>query len=195
MLVDAVILAGGRSSRLGTDKAALMVGARTLLGHAVQAAGCARRRVIVGDAGRTPLPPGALVVREEPRFSGPAAALAAGLAALGTGAEAILVLACDIPRAAAVVPMLQARLERSPDADGAIALDEGRVQYLAALYRAAALAAAVAARPGLAGLSMRQLVEPLRLDPVTVPAGTTADIDTWEDAARFGVPAPGERGT
>ena len=82
MEFDAIILAGGRSSRLGgVPKSGLIYDGATLLERSLRAAGAARRTVVVGpDPGG--LPGGVLTCREEPPFAGPAAAIAAGLAAL-----------------------------------------------------------------------------------------------------------------
>ncbi|WP_346960611.1 NTP transferase domain-containing protein [uncultured Arthrobacter sp.] len=148
MEFDAVILAGGRSSRLGgVPKAGLMVDGATLLAWALRAAGDARRIVIVGPASGD-LPPGVLGCREDPPFSGPAAAIAAGLSALaaqgsgtqgsgtqgsgmqgpnglpgGTVADApaplTLVLACDMPRVAGAVAALLDAAAEDPDGDPA----------------------------------------------------------------------------
>jgi hypothetical protein len=81
--LDGIILAGGRAERLGgASKPDLVIGGRSLLSTAIEAAraaGC-ERIIVVGppelDA------PGCTVVRESPPFGGPVAAVAAGLAAL-----------------------------------------------------------------------------------------------------------------
>jgi CTP:molybdopterin cytidylyltransferase MocA len=70
---DAVILAGGRGSRLGASKPDLRVGGLRLLDIALAAASGAGRIVVVGDVD---VPTGVLRTREEPAFGGPVAALA-----------------------------------------------------------------------------------------------------------------------
>ena len=51
--VTAFILAGGKSSRMGSDKAFLQLGDETLLAHALKLAGAVTGDVkIVGDAGK-----------------------------------------------------------------------------------------------------------------------------------------------
>ncbi|RKR13556.1 molybdenum cofactor guanylyltransferase [Arthrobacter oryzae] len=127
MEFDAIILAGGRSSRLGgVPKAGLIYGGATLLERSLHAAGAAARTVVVGpDPGN--LPDGVLSCREEPPYAGPAAAIAAGLGALavsragrdGTVAPPppppfVLVLACDMPRSAAAVRVLFNALAGAP---------------------------------------------------------------------------------
>ncbi|MEI5584075.1 MULTISPECIES: molybdenum cofactor guanylyltransferase [unclassified Agromyces] len=197
--LGAVILAGGRATRLGgVSKPDLMVGGQRLLTTAIsaaRAAGC-ERIVVVG-------PPelradGCLHVQEDPPFGGPVAGLAAGLGALGDRPEHVLVLACDMPEAGAAVARLTAARAADPDADGVCLVDaSGRTQWLAAIYSRAALDAALdaAARPegdraALHGAAMRRLAA--SLDLVTVAdGGSTHDIDTWGDLAR----ATGPEGT
>ena len=115
---------GGRASRLdGAAKGDLRVGGRTLLERVVAAAGVARDRVVVGDAGASVLPPEVRVVREEPPFGGPAAAVAAGVHELADDADAVLLLAGDQPFVAEAVPLLLAALPGPGDGDGARAVD------------------------------------------------------------------------
>jgi CTP:molybdopterin cytidylyltransferase MocA len=59
-------------------------------------------------------------------------------------------------------------------------------------YRTSGLKKAVqelASRDGLINGSMRSLLASLDVQLVTVPAGTTDDVDTWDDAAALGVDA------
>src|SRR5690606_27635971 len=105
MIVDSLILAGGRSSRLGhSDKRKLVIDGETLLARAVDAVRqvAARHIVIVGDEGVDDVP----TVREQPAFGGPVAAIAAGLRALPDDADAVLVIACDMPGIARALPAL-----------------------------------------------------------------------------------------
>ncbi len=225
MLVDVLILAGGRSSRLdGVPKAQLRVKNRTLLEQTLAAVTAqpmtgparsaptmtgypatvhpvsVRRVVVVGDVSSAPLPPGVIVTREHPAYSGPAAAIAAGLAALAAAEPTVgdyaLVLACDMPDVAAAVAPLLGALVAQPG-DGVIAVDaRHRLQPLAAVYRTSRLTAAAEAKRAagiLEGLSTFQLIAGLALTEVTVPPGATDDVDTWADAERFGVARPGHR--
>lgn len=174
MEFDAIVLAGGRSTRLGgVPKALLAVDGATLLERSLQAARGARRIVVVGPAAGS-LPSDVLACREEPPFAGPAAAIAAGLSALSAAADRgdpgagrpaplTLVLACDMPRVAAAVRALldvaadlpadfpadlPAGAPGSDEAgprDGVVAVSaEGRTQPLVGLYGTAALERAVA---------------------------------------------------
>ena len=202
---DALILAGGRSSRLGgTPKQSLVYDGGTLLERALQAAWGAECRVVVGPDPGT-LPPGVLACREDPPFAGPAAAIAAGLASLagspgepGAAARApapyTLVLACDMPRADAAVERLHSEHAAAAELhDGVVACSgDGRIQPLVGLYSTSALQKAVdtlAGRDALINASVRSLLASLDLQLVTVPAGSTADVDTWDDAAALGIAA------
>ena len=209
MSVDAIILAGGRSSRLGgVAKASLLRDGRTLLQLAIDAARAADGRiVVVGPEVETATP--VRFVREHPAFGGPASAIAAGLDALrddvaAEGLAQVAVLACDMPGAA---PALAAVLEAATaatgtDTDGWVAVDDdGREQQLLAVYRHEALrrrvVAVAAERPSgdLDGVSVRHLLTGLRLVRVQVTAGGSADVDTWADATELGVVAAVESPT
>lgn len=190
MIVDSLILAGGRSSRLGdSDKQKLQIGGKTLLHRAVGAARGvgARHVVIVGDEGVDDVP----AVREEPAFAGPVAAIAAGLRTLPGDADVVLVLACDMPGVDAALPGLLDAFA----GDGAIAIDRGRRQNLVVAVTPRALRAAIDSLPSVADASMRALLGTLDLVEVVVPEGSTDDIDTWDDAARFGATRPIDRST
>lgn len=182
MIVDALILAGGRSSRLdGVGKQRMVVSGLTLLERTVRAAvGAGTRDVVVVGDDRVD---GVVAVREQPAFAGPVAAIAAGLDALTAGSEAVLVLACDMPDVARATPALLAEFA----GDGVVAVDRGQRQQLAFLAALPALRRAVAALPTVVDASVRALLAELDLTDVVVPDGTTDDIDTWDDAARHGI--------
>ena len=230
MIFDAIVLAGGRSSRLGgVSKAELVVNGRSLLSRTIDATDGARQVVIVGVP--TIIPTGVLVTREEPVFSGPAAAISAGLDVLHGSpasvnpADFVLVLACDVPNSAAAVAALLAWVTDGHDgggvegsgadgsgpdgsgpdgsgvdglgaddlgADGVIAIDEGaRRQPLLGLYRTGPLVEAVRGRQAdIHNLSVRALLSPLDLTEISVPSGSTDDIDTWADAESYGIVPP-----
>lgn len=193
-----MVLAGGKSSRLGgVPKAQLAYAGATLLEHALEAARGAGSIVVVGPDPGT-LPDGTLTAREEPPFAGPAAAIAAGLLALrqdeGPSREHapwVLVLACDMPLAAAAVPVLLRHVAGHQDTDGALAVSaDGRKQPLLGIYRLTSLMREVQAAAdvgGLANLAVFRLLASLDLLAVPVPAGSTDDVDTWDDAAALGV--------
>lgn len=176
--VDAVVLAGGRGTRLGgVDKGALEVDGRTLLDGVLEAVRRCERVVVVGDVAPRP---GLLVTREDPPFAGPAAAVAAGLARVE--APWVLLLAGDLPRAVDAVPALLAA-DRGPD--GVVAVDEtGRRQHLLCLVRTAALRSAARDAGDLDGAPLRRVLAPLDLAEQPLPARLTQDVDTWHDLER-----------
>jgi molybdopterin molybdotransferase len=167
------VLAGGASRRMGTDKPEQYVGGRRLLDIALAAVVEAETVVVVGPP--RAVPDDVIVVCEEPAGSGPVAAIAAGLTALGGDPADIAVLAADMPRITrdTVAALTAARC----DAPVAVAVDHvGRVQYLTAVWDSAALAAALAAAPSRA----RDL---LPRSAVTVAVGDVTDVDTPEQLA------------
>ncbi|WP_307865036.1 molybdenum cofactor guanylyltransferase [Myceligenerans salitolerans] len=215
---DAIVLAGGRATRLGgAAKPELRSRDGVPLLHlALDAAGDARRIAVVGPDDLTgtvaahPAAPRTLLTREDPPFGGPVAAIAAGFAALGAPEPPaprdvpwVLILAVDVPRAADAVPRLaDAVAGGEPGVDGAHLVAEGRAQWLVGMYRTAALRERLAATtvehatsPGR-GISVRRLLSGLRLLDVPDPGSLSADVDTWDDAENLGVhpgPSPKER--
>lgn len=165
----------------GVNKPLLEVGGTTLLNAAIGAAedaGC-DSIVAVGDplAGAD-ASPAVTWVREDPPFGGPAAAILAALPLVA--ASRVLVLACDLPEVRAAVPLLLA----SPfEGDGAcLADEEGRLQWLAGIYRTDALRSAGAGLPQAGqGASVRALLGELSITAVAASDDLAADIDTWDD--------------
>ena len=134
-----VVLSGGSSVRFqGADKASMEVGGATLLEHVLGAlADVAGRR---GRRRRGAHQPSGDLRREDPAGGGPAAGLLAGLVRVSFTARHVVVLAVDMPL---VTTATVSRLLLSVGEDGALLVDEdGRRQYLCAVYRTAALLAA-----------------------------------------------------
>lgn len=183
----AVVVAGGRSSRLGgRPKARLRHHGRSLVQLTVDAVATAAAVVVVGppDLG---VPEGVLRTREDPPFSGPAAGIAAGLRALQPlpPAEWTMTLACDMPGVAGAVPLLLSAAQAQPEAAGFLAVaPDGHRQPLTALYRSTVLRQAYDGQDP-ADRSVFSFVRDLPLGDVPVPEDTTADVDTWDDVRRF----------
>lgn len=197
---DAVVLAGGAARRLGgVSKPEVLVAGVSLLDRVLAATVAARRVVVVGPRGLAR--PGVPTVLEDPPSGGPVAGIDAGLTFLdrwdgesaGPGGDGeadgeppVLVLACDVPRVAAVVPGLLAALVDRPGLDGVRLVDADGHAQLVAVYRRRALAAALAglrASGGVHGVSVRRMHERLRTGEHPDPHGHGRDADTWEDVA------------
>lgn len=177
---DAVVLAGGAGRRLGgAAKPGLDVGGVTLLDRVVATLSRAGRLVVVGPERPTATP--VVWAREQPPGGGPAAAVAAGLAAVE--APWVAVVAADLPflRSGTVDALRAAAVGR----DGALLVDdEGREQLLAGVWSTAALRAAAGRRSELAGCSMRVLLDGLSRAHVRVDADGPPDwldCDTPDD--------------
>lgn len=170
----------------GIDKLTAVVGGRTLLASACDAASGARRLVVVGPPTAV-VPAGTLRVQEDPPFAGPAAAMGAGLAALGDDvSDHVLVVAADVPRAAEVVQTLLRALASHPERDGAAALGaDGRRQPLLAVHRVVPFRDALLRHAPLADLSAMRVTADLDLLDVVVDDDVLADVDTRDDLDRL----------
>lgn len=170
----------------GVDKASIEVGGVTLLEQAITATVAADEVVVVGEQVPTSRP--VTWTRESPARGGPAAGLLAGLNAFLVPPDLVCVLAVDMPRVtASTVARLVAAVSSDDDAamliDGAVLVDgDGRQQTLAGVYRYRAL---LSARPSDRerehGLSIRDLIAPLRLVDIASVGDEARDVDTWED--------------
>ncbi|TXL61546.1 molybdenum cofactor guanylyltransferase [Aeromicrobium terrae] len=170
---DAIVLAGGRASRLGgADKMSVEIDGRTLMQRTLDAVSGADRVILVGDVDV----PGVTVVQEEPRYAGPVAAVGTGLAE--ATADWVLVVAGDHPFLAdAVEPLLAAR-----SGDGGIAVGpDGRRQNLMVMAATSALRSSLESQDDLVDLPFRTILEPLALTEIAVPERATVDVDTWHD--------------
>jgi molybdopterin-guanine dinucleotide biosynthesis protein A len=157
---------------------------------AAEAAGIASARAATGPAivvvgPRRPTSRQVAWIREDPPGGGPVAAIAAGLSVCR--APYVGVFAADLPFLdAATVHSLWTALGESPEHDGAVAVDEdGREQWLTAVYRRDALAAKIADQgtDKVHGLPLRRLAAQLRLLRITPTGQSVLDCDTWEDVA------------
>lgn len=170
----AVVLSGGTSRRLGTDKSQLQFKGRTTLERVVDTLDVPI--IVVGpeDQGLT-----VQRVQEDPPGGGPVAGIAAALPHVTT--PIVGILATDMPFA--LVALQLAVAEVTDDVEGCLFVDaENRDQYLCAAYRTHALRRVMA--DGVHGRSMRETLEPLTLRRLAAPEhGTLLDIDTPQDLA------------
>ncbi len=184
MPVPGLLLTGGASSRMGVPKATLLVDGEPV------AARAARLLLRVCDP-VVEVGPGYSSLRrvdEDPPGRGPLAALVAGADAVG-GTGPVLLVACDLPF---VTEALLARLAGWEGTGTVVPVDRGgMVQPVCARYSADALERARA----LLADGERSLRSLLRGTDVTrledVEERALVDVDTPEDATRWGIRRPG----
>ena len=184
--VAGLLLTGGGSRRMGTDKARLVVGGRRLAERAAEVLEEVCHTIIEVGPGVSGLP----AVREDPPGAGPLAALGAGAAELARRGHSgpVLLLAVDMPFVdGRLLAFLRDRLGPAT----AVPLAGGQPQPLCARYGPEALAAV----PSLLAAGERSLrallaavevgwVEPAEWEPVSGP-DAFRDLDTPEDVVRL----------
>ena len=136
MTVTGIVLCGGRSTRMGQDKASLLVGGETMLARAVRVMHEAADEVIVvaraDQAGGSPflgLP--ARVIHDPVADLGPLAGIVAGLSASANDVN--FIVACDMPLIK--VAVLRRLADLRGDADMCVAVADGHASPLCAVYR------------------------------------------------------------
>jgi molybdopterin-guanine dinucleotide biosynthesis protein A len=188
--IAGLLLTGGASRRMGTDKALLEVDGRRLVDRAAAVLGAVADPVIEVGPGWSGLP----AVREDPPGNGPLAALSAGAAALRAGGHdgPVLLLAVDMPRVG--VELLRLLAGRAGPGT-AVPRAGGHPQPMCARYGPDVLAA-VDERLAAGGRSLRDLletmaasgavawVEPEEWEPVAGPEAFS-DVDTPADLQRL----------
>jgi molybdenum cofactor guanylyltransferase len=187
-VVAGLLLTGGSSRRMGTDKADLVVAGERLADHAARALTAVCEPVLEIGPGRSELD---AVHDDEPR-AGPLAALVTGAGALrARGYEgSVLLLGVDLPFVDQ--PLLEL-LVRHPAVDTVVPIAGDMRQSCCARYAPPALATAAdlveqGERAMHALLSIVPVVEISEAEwRAVAPADALADLDTPEDLARHGI--------
>jgi molybdenum cofactor guanylyltransferase len=171
--IAGLLLTGGASRRMGTDKALIEVDGQRLVDRAAAVLAAVADPVIEVGPGWSDLP----AVREDPPGSGPLAALSTGAAALRAAghAGAVLVLAVDMPRVS--VELLQFLAGR-PGSATAVPRAGGYPQPMCARYGPDVLAA-VDDRLAAGGRSLRDLLESLAAEGIV----EWVEAEEWEPVA------------
>jgi molybdenum cofactor guanylyltransferase len=131
--VAAVVLAGGRSARMGRPKAELVRHGETLLARTVRIAGeVAGEVVVVLAPGADPVP-GVRWIADARSGRGPLEGIAAGLAAVSAGV--VVILPCDLPNLDGT--SLQELLVGLGEADSCVPVLDGEPRPLPGVYRRA----------------------------------------------------------
>lgn len=188
-MLSGLILAGGRSSRMGRDKATLKLpDGRTLLqrqADILRATGVTNLFVSVRPGSETQLP-GATLVPDVTLDAGPLAGIAAGLRAAPPGL--VLVLAVDMAEMQSA--HLRQLLELATPDRGVVPTLAGHYEPLAAIYPSA-LAGSAEAAVAAGQLAVHHWVrsEPDRLLIWETPAEWAGVLHSWNTAADL--PPPG----
>ncbi|MDE0035319.1 MAG: NTP transferase domain-containing protein [Deltaproteobacteria bacterium] len=133
---SAVVLAGGKSSRMGRPKAMLPFGGEPLIVHVVRRLGLLFPDVVVVAAPGQELPElPVTLVRDDVAYQGPVGGIVYGLRACGSAAG--YVTSCDVPFLS--LPLVSHMASRLPGHDVVVPYWEGRPQPLHAVYRRSVL--------------------------------------------------------
>ena len=185
-----IVLCGGKSSRMGRDKATLPFGPERMLQRVVRLVGEVVDEIVVVRASNQQLPSlpqDVRVVRDEREGRGPLEGLLAGLKGIEDNADAVFATSCDVPL---LVPEFVAHLfSLLNDHDIVVPKDDKFHHPLAAVYRVQAalpqveiLLAADRMRPAFLFEDCDTLeipVEELRVaDPGLV---SLMNLNRWED--------------
>jgi molybdopterin-guanine dinucleotide biosynthesis protein A len=184
MKIAGVLLTGGASRRMQTDKASIVWRGETLAARAARVLGEVCEPVVEVGSGVSTL----AHVREDPPRSGPLAALVAGARAIGSSGPVVL-LACDLPF---VEPPVLRLLADHPGRGTAVPRVHGRLQFACARYGSDAIERAhIALAAG--DRSLRSIVDGYHTEVTEEewgavgPANSFADVDTPEDLRRLGL--------
>jgi molybdopterin-guanine dinucleotide biosynthesis protein A len=139
----AIILCGGKSSRMGRDKATLPFGPEQMLQRVVRLIGEAvdpQNVVVVAAPGQAlpPLPDGVTVARDSHESRGPLEGLATGFRALGDRVDAVYASGCDVPLLAPA--FVDQMFNSLGDHDIVVPCEDQYYHPLAAVYRPCVLA-------------------------------------------------------
>lgn len=137
MILGSLILAGGRSRRMGQPKESLALGSNTLLGHTVDIlVQCTSPVVVVArdnDQDLPPLHPEARITFDSELDEGPMVGLLAGLKEVESDCDAVFVTGCDTPFLSPQAIEWMAR--QLGNHDVVMPEVDDRLQPLSAIYR------------------------------------------------------------
>ena len=209
MRKGAIILCGGKSSRMGRDKATLPFGPELMLeprGATAERVGRTEGHTLVVAAPNQLLPglPEAVrVARDSREFRGPLQGLATGLRNIGDRFDAIYATACDVPLLA--LAFVDRMFQLLGEYDAAVPFDGKHHHSLAAVYRPQVLPH-IEVLLDSERLRPRFLFDLVRTREVPVddlrevdpPLATLENLNRFDDylaaLAAAGLDAPGETG-
>jgi molybdopterin-guanine dinucleotide biosynthesis protein A len=191
MTAGGIVLAGGKSTRMGTSKAMLPFGPETMLQRVVRLLGGIVAPIVVvaaGDQALPELPSAVIVTRDEREGRGPLEGLRAGLKALPADVDAAYVTSCDVPL---LVPgFVREMLDLAQGYDAAVMEIDGFTHPLSAIYRRSTLAHIedLLAKDRLRPVFLFEAVKTRRVGPEDMTADpdlrTLRNLNTREDYRR-----------
>nr|WP_199319918.1 molybdenum cofactor guanylyltransferase [Corynebacterium diphtheriae] len=182
-----IILAGGRSSRMGYDKAQVMVDGRRLIDLCLESIASVHAHPIVVSGQDLQLTAAVTQVMEEPAFGGPVAGIAAGMRCCDTKAGLIGVIAVDAPRSGNYLNQLRRVVLTHPEVGVAHAVVEGYDQPLLAVWRYEALTQALHALGSPRNVAAKRLLRSATTPVIAVPVDSSArDYDTVAELSALG---------
>jgi molybdopterin-guanine dinucleotide biosynthesis protein A len=191
MTAGGIVLAGGKSTRMGTSKAMLPFGPETMLQRVVRLLGGIVAPIVVvaaGDQALPELPSAVIVTRDEREGRGPLEGLRAGLKALPADVDAAYVTSCDVPL---LVPgFVRQMLDLAQGYDAAVMEIDGFTHPLSAIYRRSTLAHIedLLAKDRLRPVFLFEAVKTRRVGPEDMTADpdlrTLRNLNTREDYRR-----------
>jgi len=189
MNTGGIILAGGKSTRMGSSKALLPFGPESMLQRVVRILGTVVSPIVVVSAPQQSLPelpPHVIVTRDEQEGRGPLEGLRAGLKALPATSEIAYVTSCDVPL---LVPgFVRQMIALLADHDIAVMEIDGFPHPLSAVYRRSTLphVEALLAQDRLRPVFLFDAVRTRRVQPAEMIAAdpelqTLRNLNTRED--------------
>ena len=171
----AIILCGGKSSRMESDKAFLPFGNETMLERVVRIVSSVvdPQQIVVVAATDQQLPSlKALVVRDTIEHQGPLPAIAGGFAALPPTTDAAFITGCDAPLL--ISSLIEYLFMQLGDADAVVPHDAEHLHPLCAVYRTN-IHGSIENQLTRGRLSLHQFIE--QLDAKFIPVETLRKID------------------
>jgi molybdopterin-guanine dinucleotide biosynthesis protein A len=172
------VLAGGRSSRFGSDKLAARIDGVSILERAVRALAALTGDliVVIGPSGPEPVLPEDLpyrFARDPQPFEGPLAGVAAGLAVVET--EVTVVVAGDMPFVSPEVVREMLRVASEAPVDGVALTDGDRVRPVPCALRTEPALDAARSLLATEERRLRALLDALRIAAIDEPTWTRLD--------------------
>ncbi|GAB3939859.1 molybdenum cofactor guanylyltransferase [Corynebacterium tapiri] len=187
--IDVIIVAGGRGSRIGgVDKAQVSVDGERLIDIMLDAVSLldGLMQVVVVSTRDLQVRPGVKVAGEEPAFSGPLSAVAAGVAELKVEPSAMTaILAVDAPDSPDLIPELVAALAEAPESAAAAVRTDGHLQPLCAVWRTDKLYQQLSQYSDTADQAVKSLYDEVSVTFVE-GLGLERDYDTLEQLRERG---------